>query len=77
MSPQSQNELIPLVADEIRKSVFQEIQASGFYSVMADSTPDISHKDILSVVIRSVGENCKTRWDRGSKCVENAEEKGA
>lgn len=54
MSPQSQNELIQLLGEEIRKSIRQRAENSGICCVMADTTPDISVVDELSVAIRFV-----------------------
>lgn len=52
MSGESQNEMISLIGSEVRASIVKEIKASLFFSLMADTTPDLSHKDILSIVIR-------------------------
>ena len=52
LSPQSQNEFISIIADNVRSKIVQEIQSCVFFTVMADTTPDMSHKDMLSVVIR-------------------------
>ena len=56
---QSQNELIDLRAAETRKTIIQEVSKSELFSVMADTTPDISNKDQLAVCIRYIGSNGK------------------
>jgi hypothetical protein len=61
MSPESQNEFISLIANEIEKTIITEIKSCDFFSVMADTTPDSSNKDMLTIVIRTVDENCKPR----------------
>jgi hypothetical protein len=51
MSPQSQNEFIMLLGEEIRAIISDKVNQSGFCSVMADTTPDVSHSDELSVAV--------------------------
>ncbi|CAG9830216.1 unnamed protein product [Diabrotica balteata] len=52
MSGESQNEMISLIGSEVRSLIIEEIKECLFFSIMADTTPDLSHKDILSLVIR-------------------------
>ena len=47
-----QNEIIDLLATATRKSLIKKIQRSPFYSIMMDTTSDISRIDQLSVIIR-------------------------
>ena len=54
MSPQSQNEFIKLLGEEIRAIVSDKVNQSGCCSVMADTTLDVSHSDELSVAVRFV-----------------------
>ena len=54
MSPQSQNEFIMLLGEEIRAIISDKVNQSGFCSVMADTTPDVSHSNELSVAVRFV-----------------------
>lgn len=61
LSPASQNELIQIVGTEVRKHVINEIQKAGMYSVMADTTPDVSHKDRLAIACRYVNEEGEPR----------------
>ena len=44
LSAQSQNEFIELIGHEVQRRIVQEIKDAGMYSVMADTTPDVSHK---------------------------------
>ena len=53
---QSQNEFISLIGDAVRTNVCQSVNRSEIYSIMADTTPDLSHKDQLSLVIRFVDD---------------------
>ncbi|KAJ1198369.1 hypothetical protein NDU88_002210 [Pleurodeles waltl] len=54
LSPQSQNEFISLLSDHIRTVIFQNIIKAKYFAIMFDSTPDISHTDQMSQVIRYV-----------------------
>lgn len=54
LSPQSQNEFIKLLGDHVRIEIFQRISKSKYFSILFDSTPDISHTDQMSQVIRYV-----------------------
>lgn len=54
MSHDSQNEFIDLLSNEVKKKVIQEVKKVDIYSVMVDTTPDISHRDLPLVCIRYV-----------------------
>ena len=59
LSPQSQNEFISLLSEEVRSRISTCVKNAGFCSVMADTTPDVSHNDQLSVAVRYVdSETC-------------------
>jgi len=57
LGSKSQNEFIELLAEQSRKNIIQEINNSELFSVMADTTPDISLKDQLAICIRYVDQN--------------------
>ncbi|XP_065645356.1 uncharacterized protein LOC136075847 [Hydra vulgaris] len=59
-SPRSQNEFIELLAKETRNIIIKEIHEANIYSVSADTTPDISHQDCLSVCVRYVNSQGKS-----------------
>ncbi|XP_070399913.1 zinc finger MYM-type protein 1-like [Nothobranchius furzeri] len=52
-----QNELISLVAKCTTDAVVERIKRAKYYAVIMDCTPDLSHKEQLSVVLRIV--NCE------------------
>ena len=54
MSPQSQNEFVTLLGEEIQETISKKVKRSGYCSVMAGTTPDVSHMDELSVAVRFV-----------------------
>ena len=60
MSNNSRNEMISLLGDAVRKKVITEVKYSGMYSLLADTTPDLSRHDQLAVVIRSMKETGPT-----------------
>jgi len=48
------DEFISLIASNVRKVVMAEMKDSKYYSMIVDSTPDCSHVDQLSLIIRYV-----------------------
>ncbi|XP_065664802.1 uncharacterized protein LOC136086433 [Hydra vulgaris] len=74
-SPFSQNEMISLIATELKSKIIDEINSSNFFSVMVDSTPDMSHTDIISIVVRTASENGDIR-KRLLKSVEYTDKTG-
>ena len=57
MSPESLNEMIHLLAEDVRRQVVKEIKDANMFSVCADTTPDLSRKDQLAVICRYVNED--------------------
>lgn len=48
------NEFITLMKDHLLKTICDEIRTAKYFSIIVDSTPDISHVDQLSLIIRYV-----------------------
>lgn len=48
------DELIDLMSDKVHKVIVEEIQSAGYFSLSVDSTPDLSHTDQLSIILRYV-----------------------
>ena len=59
LSSRSQNEFIQLFGSEVRSIIVNEVKKAEIYSLAADTTPDISHKDQISLIIRYVDETFK------------------
>ncbi|CAB3987849.1 zinc finger MYM-type 1-like [Paramuricea clavata] len=57
MSRCSQNEFIKLIGDAVRDRVVKKLEEAPAFSVMADTTPDVSNKDQMSIVVRYVADN--------------------
>ncbi|XP_046856081.1 uncharacterized protein LOC124449178 [Xenia sp. Carnegie-2017] len=47
-------EFIQLMATRVREQIFTEVKAAKYFSVCVDSTPDISHVDQLTCILRYV-----------------------
>ena len=54
LSPAVQNEFISLLGDAVKQELICEIKKAKFYGILFDSTPDISHTEQMSQVIRYV-----------------------
>ncbi|XP_040197560.1 zinc finger MYM-type protein 1-like [Rana temporaria] len=59
LSPQTQNEFIRVLANHMKEKIVMDIKSAKYFGIMFDSTPDISHTDQMSEVIRYV--NIKNR----------------
>lgn len=53
-SPQIQNEIISILGKSTREKGLNRIKESKYYSIMFDCTPDVSHKEQMSQVLRYV-----------------------
>ena len=47
-------ELVKLMSSKVRASILEDIQRAGYFSISVDSTPDPSHVDQLTEIIRYV-----------------------
>ena len=54
LSSRSQNEFLDLLAEDVTCRVTAEINQAGMFSIIVDTTPDVSHVDQLSVVAQYV-----------------------
>jgi hypothetical protein len=54
-----QNEMIGLISKRILKSIVSCVKAAKYISVIMDCTPDVSHKEQLSILLRCVEINQK------------------
>ncbi|CAF2704956.1 unnamed protein product [Rotaria sp. Silwood2] len=52
LTPQAQNEFIEIIGKEVHSEVLKRIMEVPFISIMVDSTPDISNKEMYSIIIR-------------------------
>ena len=49
-----QNELIDCISSKILETIVEEVKTSKYFSIILDCTPDLSHKEQLSVILRIV-----------------------
>ncbi|XP_035712977.1 zinc finger MYM-type protein 1 [Folsomia candida] len=54
LSPSIQNEFISIAGENIRREILKHIKSRKFFSIMFDATPDISHREQISEIIRTV-----------------------
>lgn len=43
-----------MLSNEAQRLIINDVKEAHFYSVMADTTPDISHKDSLAICVQYV-----------------------
>ena len=55
MSDKSQNKLIRIIGDQITTVIVEMIKNCIGWSLIGDSTPDVAHKEQLSICVRIVG----------------------
>uniref|UniRef100_A0AAF5DML3 TTF-type domain-containing protein n=1 Tax=Strongyloides stercoralis TaxID=6248 RepID=A0AAF5DML3_STRER len=51
------DEFISLMGNEVKKYLVSEVHQAVYYSIIVDSTPDISHVDQLTCILRFVDKN--------------------
>lgn len=59
LSSTTVNEFIHLMAKNVFNIIISEIKPAKFFSIILDSTPDISHTDQLTFVVRYVSSDCE------------------
>jgi hypothetical protein len=58
-----------------KKKIVSEVKRAKMYSVMADTTPDLSNRDQMSVCVRYVDTNSKV-WERLIEITETQDKTG-
>lgn len=54
LGPQTQNELINQMATNVKNSILHDAKTAKYFSVILDCTPDMSHQEQMSLVLRFV-----------------------
>ena len=57
MSPESQNELIEAIGDEVMCTIVNEIKAAEFFAITMDETTDLAHLEQIAIVVRYCDDN--------------------
>lgn len=70
------DEFVNILGTNIRSCIISELKEAKYYSIIVDSTPDISHMDQLTIVVRYVNRN-GTVVERFLKFIENIGHKSA
>jgi hypothetical protein len=52
LSSQTYGEFVQIMVEQITKQIVEEVKFSKYFSISIDSTPDVSHVDQLSFIIR-------------------------
>ena len=60
LSHDIQNEFLSLLAGAVRDKIIKEIKEAKYFGILYDSTPDVSHTEQLSQVIRYVQSDFET-----------------
>lgn len=64
MSPKFQKEFINILESSIKSNIAKKVNDARQFAVMADTTLDLSLKDILSVIVRYVNDEGKPEEER-------------
>ncbi|KAK4881943.1 hypothetical protein RN001_005262 [Aquatica leii] len=54
LSPEIQNEFINCLGNHVRKKILAEVKEAKYFTIVFDITPDLSHKDQTSQILRYV-----------------------
>ena len=50
--PTIQNELVLLLSNKVKNIILQDVREAKYFAIMCDSTPDISHTDQMTLIVR-------------------------
>lgn len=51
-------ELITVMGESVSSKIVEQVKLSKYYSLIIDSSPDITHTDQLSFILRYMNEKC-------------------
>lgn len=50
-------QFVYIMAEKVKETIVNEIKDAKYFSIVVDSTPDISHTDQLSLIFRYIKKN--------------------
>ena len=59
LSPRSQNEFIDECSKVVLNTIGEEVKQALYYSIIVDGTPDVSHTEQITFILRYVNLNEK------------------
>ena len=63
-SPKIQNTILNIMATLVRSKICSSVETSGFYSIVADETKDLSKQEQLAIVVRYVDVDTTSIMER-------------
>lgn len=76
LSSTTYEEIIAIMANKVIKAVVKELEKAKYFSLVVDSTPDISHSDQLAVIVRYVKDEDALPVERFLTFLPNVGHKG-
>jgi hypothetical protein len=77
LGPQIQNELISLMSEKVKTNILTMVKDVKYYSIILDCTPDCSHREQMSIILRFVSTITGDVHEHFIGCIEVFDKTGA